>query len=177
MPYHPKTTAMNIIPLLEKELTTEAETTRKMLQRVPAEKFDWRPHPKSMNLRELSMHLSEVTGWLELILTAGELDFATAPYQPTHIENETELLAFFEKNLATGTKALANAKENDLWETWTMRNGDDIYEKSTKYEAIRGTFGQVVHHRAQLGVFLRLLNVPIPGTYGPSADENNWSFE
>lgn len=168
---------MDIIPFLLKELEQESQITRKMLERVPAEKFDWRPHPKSMSLRELATHLAEVPGWLELTLNADELDFATMPYQLTVLDSVEELLTFFEKSLNNGQKALANATEADMLKRWIMRNGETIYEDSTKYEAIRGTYGQVVHHRAQLGVFLRLLEVPIPGTYGPSADENNWSFE
>jgi uncharacterized damage-inducible protein DinB len=80
-------------------------------------------------------------------------------------------MAFFEKNLKEGTEHLAKATDADLIPTWTMRNGDQIYDVSPKGDVIRVSISQTIHHRAQLGVYLRLLNVPIPGSYGPSADD------
>ena len=88
--------------------------------------------------------------------------------------NTKELLDYFERSLAEGKKSLMSATENDLLPNWTLRNGDQVYSVSTKYEVIRMSFGQIIHHRAQLGVYLRLLNIPIPGSYGPSADEMNF---
>jgi uncharacterized damage-inducible protein DinB len=167
---------MNIIALLQKELEKEAQTTRKMLERIPTEQFEFRPHEKSMTLRELATHIAEIPGWVDMVITTTGLDFATMPYQPTMIHNTPDLLAFFEKKLIDGRAGLLKAKEDQLTDIWTMRNGADIYDESTKYESIRDTFGQIIHHRAQLGVYLRLLNIPIPGSYGPSADENNWAF-
>jgi uncharacterized damage-inducible protein DinB len=167
---------MNVIELLQKELEKEALTTRKMLERIPTEQFEFRPHEKSMTIRELATHIAEIPGWVEMVLTTDGLDFAVMPYKPTMIHNTPDLLAFFEKKLIDGRTALAKGKDEQLNEIWTMRNGDDIYDESTKYESIRDTFDQIIHHRAQLGVFLRLLEVPIPGSYGPSADENNWAF-
>jgi uncharacterized damage-inducible protein DinB len=165
---------MNIIQLLSQELEKEAATTRKMLERVPSDKFDWKPHEKSMTLKRLSTHVAELPGWISMALTTDELDFANNPYQPVEINNTKELLAYFERSLEDGKKSLASATETDLLPNWTLRNGDQVYSVSTKYEVIRMSLGQMIHHRAQLGVYLRLLNIPIPGSYGPSADEMNF---
>jgi uncharacterized UPF0146 family protein len=90
------------------------------------------------------------------------------------VKNNKELIDLFEKSLEEGRNSLKNAKDDILPKMWVMRNGDTIYSKRTKAEVIRMSYCQIVHHRAQLGVFLRLLDVPIPGSYGPSADENNF---
>jgi len=165
---------MDIIPMLLKEMEQEAQTTRKMLERIPEDKYDWQPHPKSMTVRRLATHIAELPGWVSMMLNTDELDFAKSEYKPTIVNNKTELLACFEKNYAEGKKSLAEATENDLLPNWTLRSGDQVFNVYTKAEVIRHAFCQTVHHRAQLGVFLRLLDVPIPGSYGPSADETGF---
>ena len=109
--------------------------------------------------------------WVGLVLNTDELDFATAPYEPNIINDTPGVLAYFEKSLAEGKAALSQATDEQLEPQWTLRDGDQIFSQTTKGEMIRVTFSQIVHHRAQLGVFLRLLDIPIPGSYGPSADE------
>lgn len=165
---------MTIIQSLIKELNQEAETTRKMLSRVPEDKYDWKPHEKSMSVRNLAAHLAELPGWVDMTLQTSELDFAANPYVVPPINNNQELLAFFEKNLAAAQTALEKATERDLEQNWTLRNGDQVYSVSSKADVLRMSYCQTVHHRAQMGVYLRLLNVPIPGSYGPSADEMNF---
>jgi len=162
---------MQIIPLLLKELDMEAANTRKMLSRIPDDKYDWKPHEKSMSIRQLAAHIAEIPGWIAMALNTSELDFAKGDYKPTIVNNTQELLDVLQQSVASAKSSLENATEEDLLPTWTMRNGDQVYMVLTKYEVIRHAFAQLIHHRAQLGVFLRLLNVPIPGTYGPSADE------
>jgi len=162
---------MTILELLQRELEQEAQTTRKMLACVPSDKFDWKPHPKSMTVRSLATHIAELPSWIGMTFHTSELDFAANPYQQEPINSTDELLNYFERTLKEGKKELANAKENQLWDNWTLRNGSQILSVRSKYEVLRMTFCQIVHHRAQLGVFLRLLNIPIPGSYGPSADE------
>jgi len=157
--------------MLLKEMEQEAQTTRKMLSRIPDDKFSWKPHEKSMSVKQLATHIAELPTWVSVTLTTSELDFATQPYEPTDVNITTELLELFEKSLAEGKARLAKATEDDLQPTWTLRNGEEIYSESSKAEVIRMSFCQTVHHRAQLGVYLRLLNIPIPGSYGPSADE------
>lgn len=163
-----------MINMLLKEMDKEAITTRKMLERVPNDKYDWKPHEKSMTIRRLATHIAELPSWVSMTLTTSELDFANNPYQPVPINNNEELLAYFERSYAEGRTELEKATDKDLEPDWTLRNGDQVYSVESKGDVIRMSYNQVVHHRAQLGVFLRLLNVPIPGSYGPSADEMNF---
>jgi len=165
---------MNLIPIFLKEMEQEAQTTRKMLQRVPTDKFQWRPHLKSMTMQQLATHIAELPTWVTMVLNTSELDFAKNEYKPAVINNTEELLEYFEKNLKEGKQSLEKATEEALLPDWTLRNGDQIYSVDKKYEVIRMAYCQIVHHRAQLGVFLRLLDIPIPGSYGPSADEMNF---
>jgi len=165
---------MYIIPLLLKEMETEAAITRKMLALVPDDKLSWQPHEKSMTMQTLSVHLAELPSWVSMALTTTELDFAAMDYTPTVVNNAQELLNLFETSFTSGRYALSQASEEDLLPSWTMRSGETIYAVMTKYEVIRHAFSQITHHRAQLGVYLRLLNIPIPGSYGPSADEMNF---
>jgi uncharacterized damage-inducible protein DinB len=163
-----------LIQLLLSEMDQEAATTRKMLERVPNDKYDWQPHPKSMTIRRLATHIAELPSWVTMTLTTNELDFSNNPYQQKAVTNTADLLSHFEESFKSGRSQLEKANENQFDEMWTLRNGDTIYSTSTKYEVIRMSFCQTVHHRAQLGVFLRLLDVPIPGSYGPSADETGF---
>jgi uncharacterized damage-inducible protein DinB len=163
---------MSQIKQLLKELENEAQTTRKMLSRVPADKFDWKPHQKSMSLRELTGHIAELPGWVQLVLTTDELDFAKQAYTPPQISNTGDVQVLLEQSLEKAKVQLEQSKDNDLDPEWLLRNGDIIYSRSSRGEFIRTTYCQIVHHRAQLGVYLRLLDIPIPGSYGPSADEN-----
>jgi uncharacterized damage-inducible protein DinB len=165
---------MSQIQSLLKEMEQEATTTRKMLAIIPDDKYDWQPHPKSMTVRKLATHIAELPGWVSMVLTTSELDFANNPYQQDEINSTPDLLSYFDRTYKDGHEHLAKATEADLLPDWTLRNGDQIYAVNSKGEVIRMAYSQIVHHRAQLGVFLRLLNVPIPGSYGPSADEMNF---
>jgi len=162
---------MSTIQLLLKEMDQEARTTRKMLERVPSDKFDWQPHRKSMTLQRLATHVAELPAWVEMAIVTDELDFAQNAYEPEIVPDSAGLMEYFERSLARGRESLSKAKEEVLTKEWTLRNGDQVYQVSSKREIIRMAYNQIVHHRAQLGVFLRLLDVPIPGSYGPSADE------
>lgn len=162
---------MEIIPLLLKELDQEAQITRKFLKLVPMDKLDWQPHPKSMTIKRLAVHIAELPSWIDMSINRDGIDFAGAPQQPTTVSSYEELSDLFEKSFAKGRTALANAKEEELSKNWTLSSGDKVLGVMTKYEAVRHSYSQTIHHRAQLGVFLRLLDIPIPGSYGPSADE------
>jgi uncharacterized damage-inducible protein DinB len=150
----------------------EALTTRKMLERVPSEKFDWQPHSKSMTLQRLATHVAELPTWVEMAILTDELDFAKNAYEPEVVADSAGLMDYFERSLARGRETLLKANEELLTQEWTLRNGDQVYEVYSKGEIIRMAYSQIIHHRAQLGVFLRLLEIPIPGSYGPSADEH-----
>jgi uncharacterized damage-inducible protein DinB len=166
---------MTFTESLQKELEREALTTRKMLERVPDGQYDWKPHEKSMSIRQLATHVAEINGWLPFIINTSEMDFMKMEYKPSVINNQQELIAHFEKSLVEGRAALSAVNDEKLInETWTMRSGDKIHSADSKLDNVRHSFCQIVHHRAQLGVFLRLLNIPIPGSYGPSADDTNF---
>jgi uncharacterized damage-inducible protein DinB len=162
---------MTQLQAFQKELENESVATRKMLSIIPADKLDWQPHPKSMTVRNLAAHIAELPLWVGMALNTDGLDFAANPYEPFQYTSTTELLEYFEKNLADGKAQIASAKEDKLDDTWVLRNGEQVYWTDKKREIIRTSLSQIIHHRAQLGVFLRLLDVPIPGTYGPSADD------
>lgn len=163
-----------MLEIFAKELEQEAVTTRKMLERIPDDQYGWQPHQKSMSIQRLANHIAELPGWVSMTLNTSELDFANNPYTPTTFNKTSDLLQYFEQTLDDARKELAKAREEQLSENWTLRNGDEIYSTSSKLDVLRMTYCQIVHHRAQLGVYLRLLNVPIPGSYGPSADEMNF---
>ena len=162
---------MNIINLLLKELDVEIANTRKMLERIPNDKYDWQPHVKSMTVRRLATHLADLPNWVAMTLNTAELDFQNNDWKEEVVNNTDELLAYFDRSVANGKAALEEARIEQLDEPWTLRSGEQIFIQATKYEMIRISIGQIIHHRAQMGVFLRLLNIPIPGPYGPSADE------
>ncbi len=165
---------MTMLEIFAKELEQEAVTTRKMLERIPDDQYDWQPHQKSMSIQRLANHIAELPGWVSMTLNTSGLDFANNPYTPTTFNKTSDLLQYFEQTLDDARKELARARAEQLSENWTLRNGDEIYSTSSKLDVLRMTYCQIVHHRAQLGVYLRLLNVPIPGSYGPSADEMNF---
>ena len=163
---------MSIIPMLLKEMEQEAQTTRKMLERIPDDKFQWQPHKKSMTVQRLANHIAELPGWVTMTFNTDELDFAKNPYRDAENTNTKDVLSFFERSLEGGKGSLAQAKEEDLQKTWTLRHGDKILSVRSKAEVIRMAYCQIVHHRAQMGVYLRLLDIPVPGSYGPTADES-----
>jgi uncharacterized damage-inducible protein DinB len=153
------------------QLEEESIATRKMLSVVPDDKFDWQPHPKSMTIRTLATHIAEISGWITLSLNTDGLDVADKKLDPPVINNRTDLLNYFEEKLASGRTSLQNATDADLEPIWTMSFRGKVVSARPKEDVIRMSISQIIHHRAQLGVFLRLLDVPIPGAYGPSADE------
>ena len=163
---------MSIIQQFSRELEQEAIATRKMLSIVPDDKYDWKPHEKSMTMKRLATHIGELPTWIKMTLTTKELDFQKNPYQPEEINSTEHLLDYFERNLEEGRQYLKEEYEDSLNEDWTLRSGDQVYSVSPKVDVLRMSFSQIIHHRAQLGVYLRLLNIPIPGSYGPSADES-----
>lgn len=165
---------MHIIPLLQKELEQEAAITRRFLKQVPIDKPDYKPHEKSMAMKDLVAHVAELPGWVAMALKTSELDFAKMDYQPTVYHSTEELLQIFEKALAESKTALEAAREEDLLPNWTMRTGDQVHAVMNKYDVIRHSLAQTIHHRAQLGVYFRLLGIPVPASYGPSADEQGF---
>ena len=163
---------MTIINYFKQQFIEEAATTRKMLSRVPDDQYSYKPHERSMVMKNLITHLADLPGWVHFTLTTDELDFQNAYEQPD-IKNNKELLSYFDKRYNEGLSQLIAGNEKELDKPWTLRNGETIYATNPKIDVLRMAISQQIHHRAQLGVYLRLLNVPIPGSYGPSADENH----
>jgi len=160
-----------IIAFFENQVKAEAEITRKFLSIIPEDKYSWKPHPKSMTIQRLATHLAELPGWVPMGINTDVLDFAASDYKPAPIKNNEDLKALFEENQKKALESLSKTTDVFLQNSWTMKNGDQIYFTITKQEVIRMAVSQTIHHRAQLGVFLRLLDIPIPGSYGPSADD------
>ncbi len=156
------------------ELNSESIVTRKMLMLIPEDQKDYKPHVKSMSMSILAQHIAELPGWATMAFNTEEFDFAKEAYTPKVWNDNQELLALFDQSLSGAQEALKNAKEEDLLPSWILRNGGQILVETTKGGLVRLALSQTIHHRAQLGVYLRLLDIPIPGTYGPSADDQNF---
>jgi uncharacterized damage-inducible protein DinB len=163
----------NLAPALIAELQLEAATTRKCLERIPAEKFDYKPHEKSMTMGRLAAHVAEMVIWATETVTKTEIDFAAGDYKPFEPSTTAELVEFLDKNVARAVEALSTASDEALMEDWTLRNGETVYFTMPRIQVMRGmVFNHIVHHRGQLSVYMRLNDIPVPGIYGPSADEN-----
>ncbi len=165
---------MTFIEFFKKQFIEEGTTTRKMLERIPDDKYDYKPHEKSMDIKRLATHIADLPGWIHMTFTTDELDFAQ-PYEQPEINTTAELLAYFDKRYSEGLSTFVPENEAFLEKPWTLRNGAVVYSVDPKIDIIRMSLSQQIHHRAQLGVYLRLLNIAIPGSYGPSADENNFA--
>ncbi|HEV7331115.1 MAG TPA: DinB family protein [Flavisolibacter sp.] len=154
------------------EFKYEAVSTRKMLERVPFDKADWKPHQKSFTLARLATHVAEIPHWMTVTLTTEELDFAKGDYQRFTPASKDELMMFFEKSYQEALKNLEAASDETLNGNWTLLNGDHVIFTMTRISTLRSfVMNHFIHHRGQLSVYLRLLDVPVPGMYGPSADD------
>lgn len=154
------------------ELTHEAASTRKMLERVPFEKGDYKPHEKSFPLSRLAAHVAELPAWVTMTVKTDELDFMSGAYQSPKPVTHEELLRVFDDNIAAAKEALQSTDMEELMKPWTLRRGEQVLFTMPKVAVIRSfALNHLVHHRGQLSVYLRMNDVPLPGMYGPSADE------
>lgn len=160
---------MTVAEKLLPEFDQEMATTRKVLARVPSDKGEWKPHPKSFPLAHLAQLLSGMPGWLTNIVTETALDLARGGKYT--IEKTDTLLEIFDKNVREARAALAAASDQDLDVTWSLKMGDRVLMSSPRADVVRNTISHLVHHRGQMTVYLRMLDVPVPSTYGPTADE------
>ncbi len=163
---------MPINELLLVEFDEEVKKTRAALERVPENKKDFTPHPKSMPLGKLAPHVAELAGFGLSVLTTPELDFSKGSHKPVPFESTAQLVGVLEEGAAKVRTALKNTPDEAWKENWKLSfQGKPIFEGS-RFLAYRQMFlNHLVHHRAQLGVYLRLIEKPVPSTYGPSADE------
>jgi len=155
------------------EMKHEAAMTRKMLDRVPWDKKDWQPHEKSMTAGRLATHITETLQWIPRIHEIDDFDFLVHfSFKRYTAETKEELMQLFQANLDEAIRHLSAMNDDDFDKSWTVRRGEQVMFNIPKKVAVRSWgFSHQVHHRGQLSVFLRLLDVPVPGMYGPSADE------
>jgi uncharacterized damage-inducible protein DinB len=162
--------------MLIPELDQEMAGTRKTLERIPEDKFDWRPHPKSFTMIQLATHIANMMGWGTTTLKADSFDYAppgAEPYQEQPAESRAALLAKFDKGLAEFREALAGVSDEEMMKDWSLLGGGKVVFTMSRIACLRGMiFNHLVHHRAQLSVYLRMNDVPVPALYGPSADES-----
>ena len=161
-----------VAQLAYSDLQHELASTRRVLERVPDGQFDFTPHEKSMTLGRLASHVADMTYFTLAILDRDELDFAQEAYTFFAGSTQAELLAHFDAGAAALSKAVAALDMEGFGFKWTLRNGEHVILPAPRGVLVRGMgINHLVHHRAQLGVYLRLLGIPVPGLYGPSADE------
>ena len=162
---------MTISEMLLPEFDQEMANTRKLLERVPEDNWDYKPHPKSMALGRLAAHVAELPFWAKHTLSTESLDIKPGE-QPFTVTSKIELLEAFDNNVAEARNALAKASDADMAKTWTLSFAGKTIFSMTRSAVLRGSvMNHLIHHRAQLGVYLRLNDIAIPGMYGASADE------
>jgi uncharacterized damage-inducible protein DinB len=156
------------------EFDREMANTRKTLERVPDDKWDWKPHPKSGTMGWLAAHVGNMTLWAKMTFDVNDLDVA-APSDYKGPKNRSELLAAFDKQLAEARTRLAAAEDSTMMENWTLRAGPQVIFTMPRAAVLRGfVMNHMIHHRAQLTVYLRLNDLPVPALYGPSGDEGGF---
>lgn len=163
---------MTRIDYLLAEFAHEAETTRKHLERLPGDQLEWRPHARSFTAGQLASHLIECIRWVEPIFSADELDMDSGVYQPFSAQSVEELLETFDRDVARAKQAMATAADTSATQPWRLKMRGKVWFEKPREVVFRDmTLSHLVHHRGQLSVYLRLLEVPVPGSYGPTADE------
>ncbi len=154
------------------ELTLEAEVTRRFLERVPFDRAEFRLHEKSEQLGHLAIHVAEIIAWWKECIDNYELNFID--FKQKEIKSTDELLLYFDALLADAKKALSEVQDEELEKNWSMTHGDDVLFTLKKKQVLRiFCMNHLVHHRSQLGSYLRQLDIPVPAAYGPSADDEN----
>jgi uncharacterized damage-inducible protein DinB len=160
---------MSIGSSMVPEFDQEMATTRRLLERVPSDKAEWKPHPKSFALGHLAQLVARMPGWITMTIARPDLDLAAGggySFQPTG-----ELLAQFDQHVGEARAALSGVRDEAFAEPWSLRMGDRVLSTLPRGVVVRSHINHLVHHRGQLTVYLRLLDVPIPSIYGPTADE------
>jgi uncharacterized damage-inducible protein DinB len=165
---------MPLSPSLLQELESELPSLRRCLERLPAGQFDYKPHPKSMTLGELATHLAQMATWGATTINTTELDLSGGFEQPKP-QTTAELLALFDGGAADFRQALSTVSDEALMQVWTLKGpGGKIFLSLPRIAVLRGmVMNHLAHHRGQLTVYMRLLDIPVPSIYGPTADEAN----
>ena len=153
------------------EFDQEMANTRKALERVPDDELSFKPHQKSYSLLELASHVANIPTWTSVTLTTTELDL-DEPFDRTLPTDRAGVLAQFDEAVSAARSTLEETSAEDMLVDWTLRSGDQVWFTLPRAAVFRSfVMSHLIHHRAQLTVYLRLLDVPVPGMYGPSADE------
>lgn len=160
---------MSIAAQLLPEFDNEMKTTRRLLERVPSDKAQWKPHPKSFPLGHLTQLICWMPGWLTNALLETSLDVSQWPKYS--FETTDTLLKVFDQNVREARAALEQAKDEDFGKTWSLMAGDKVLFSDKRGVIVRTHVNHFIHHRGQLTVYLRLIDVPLPPIYGPTADE------
>lgn len=160
------------------DMDRELIVTRRVLERLPADRFDWKPHPKSMSLGQLALHVATLPQWITDTLNNDGLDMANPPkVRRGEPRDQADLLDEFDRHAATARAALARIDDSAFSAPWTLRQGDQVLFTNSRAMILRlWCVNHMVHHRAQLCVLLRLLDLPVPTVYFNSADEPQWTF-
>lgn len=160
------------IEILLNELSRECRVTRRFLERLPPDRLDWRPHSKSSTAGDLSAHLVDCLRWAELIFRSDALDFDPRQYQPTRASSLDDLIAAYDTEVTRASEAIESCGDLELAGSWRLLIKGQVRFERPREAAFRDmTLSHMVHHRGQLSVYLRLLDVSVPGAYGPTADE------
>jgi len=166
---------MSIAEMFLPEFDQEMAGTRKVLERVPNDKLNWKAHPKSHTIGWNAAHLAEIPGWVEGTLTATEWDLNPVggePYRTPEAVSREQLLALFDQNVVTARKALAATSDAEYMVSWSLLSAGEKLMTMPRVAVIRGfVLNHTIHHRAILTVYFRLNDIPVPGLYGPSGDE------
>lgn len=166
---------MPITDFLLPEFDQEMANTRKMLAAIPDDKLTFKPHAKSFTMKDLATHLATIPEWTADTVEKDEFDFApegAPPYQSPDLKSQKEVLAAFDRGVEKGRVALAGASDQTLMQPWSLMQTGKVLFTMPRVAVIRSfVMNHAIHHRAQLGVYLRLVDQPVPGMYGPTADE------
>ncbi|HEV7796824.1 MAG TPA: DinB family protein [Pyrinomonadaceae bacterium] len=163
---------MKLIDSLVREFNNEAQTTRKHFERLPGDKLDWRPHEKSFTAGGLASHIVECISWADSIFRSDEFDFDPATYKRYQATSAGDLLKTFDDRVRSGKEVLESVDEEIVMQPWRLKMMGRLMFEKPRADAFRDfTLSHLIHHRGQFSVYLRLLDIPVPGSYGPSADE------
>ena len=170
---------MELTELFLDQLEAEAERTRRMLEKVPEGKDDWKPHDKSMALGHLTMLVARLPSWIAMIINKDELDLRPADgssnIDTRPLRNSRELIAAMDEGVSQSREALKNTNADLLMKPWRLLVSGNVVSEELRYRVIRDTFSHLAHHRAQLGIYLRMNDLPVPAVYGPSADDQSFA--
>jgi uncharacterized damage-inducible protein DinB len=169
---------MSISQALLPEFDQEMASTRKVLERIPGDKLNWKAHEKSNTIGWVGVHLADIPVWTAMVLGGDSLDIAPPggkPYETPKAESVPAILELFDKNVAAGRAALAAASDDEFFKPWSLLKGGAVIFTMPRIAVVRSmVMNHSIHHRAHLCVYLRLNDVPVPGLYGPSGDESRF---